>query len=444
MEKKIDFQYLRDNELLLYEYVRGSQLYGLARPESDEDHGGVYIEPLDALLGTGIGFPEDVHDETNDESWFSLRKYMSLLLNSNPNVLESLYVPEDKIIYKHPVFDIILKERDKFVTKKCFGSFMGYAKTQIEKARNLKKKIVHPIEGPMQSCLEFIMYVYDGGSRPVVKWLEEKGLLQRYCGLVNVDKMPTIYCMYYDWGEHLYNELHISTWEEFRKYVDQETDMDGTKPGTFLDSFFHYGMTQGYHPFYYVSKGDLSMTEVSEKELKRLWEAYHKPFGFRGLVNLDNTSNEVRFSSSSSVPKGEIPLLNVSYNGDGYSTYCRQWKEYNDFKIHHNPERFNLAKQKQFDRKNMCHAARLLTMGIEIARGEGVKIDRTNIDRDFLMNIRLGNTEYDTIMSWLQGQDSKMKESMENSTIPDQIDLDFVDELMIRIRREFYGLSNIK
>ena len=92
----------------------------------------------------------------------------------------------------------------------------------------------------------------------------------------------------------------------------------------------------------------------------------------------------------------------------------------------------------------MCHAARLLTMGIEIARGEGVKIDRTNIDRDFLMNIRLGNTEYDTIMSWLQGQDSKMKESMENSTIPDQIDLDFVDELMIRIRREFYGLSNIK
>ena len=47
-------------------------------------------------------------------------------------------------------------------------------------------------------------------------------------------------------------------------------------------------------------------------------------------------------------------------------------------------------------------------------------------------------------MSWLQGQDSKMKESMENSTIPDQIDLDFVDELMIRIRREFYGLSNIK
>lgn len=136
--------------------------------------------------------------------------------------------------------------------------------------------------------------------------------------------------------------------------------------------------------------------------------------------------------------------MNVSYNGDGYSTYCRQWKEYNDFKIHHNPERFNLAKQKQFDRKNMCHAARLLTMGIEIARGEGVKIDRTNIDRDFLMNIRLGNTEYDTIMSWLQGQDSKMKESMENSTIPDQIDLDFVDELMIRIRREFYGLSNIK
>lgn len=440
MEKKIDFDYLRENGLLLFEYVRGSQLYGLSRPESDEDHGGVYIEPLDALLGTGIGFPEDVHDETNDESWFSLRKYMGLLLNSNPNVLESLYVPEDKIIYKHPVFDLILGERDKFITKKCFGSFMGYAKSQIEKARNLKKKIVHPIEGPLQSCLEFIMYVYNGGSRPVVRWLEENGLLQRYCGLVNVDKMPTIYCMYYDWGEHLYNELHISTWKEFKDWVDKEIDIDGPKKGTFLDSFFHYGMQQGYNLLYYVSKGSLEMVEVDVDELKKLWDRYNKPFGFRGLVNLDNTSNEVRFSSSSSIPKGETPLQTVSYNGDGYSTYCRQWKEYHDWNKHHNVERFNLAKKGHYDLKNGMHSARLLSMGIEIARGEGLKIDRSKIDRDWLLKIRMGEIVYEDLMAWLESKDKEMIDAMNNSTIPDEIDLDFVDSLMRKVRKQFYGL----
>ena len=79
-------------------------------------------------------------------------------------------------------------------------------------------------------------------------------------------------------------------------------------------------------------------------------------------------------------------------------------------------------------------------MGIEIARGEGCKIDRTNIDREFLMNIRLGNTDYDSIMEYLNGKDAEMKEAMQNSTIPDEISLEFINNLLIEIRREFYGI----
>ena len=45
--------------------------------------------------------------------------------------------------------------------------------------------------------------------------------------------------------------------------------------------------------------------------------------------------------------------------------------------------------------KNMAHSFRLVNMGIEIARGEGVKVDRTNIDRDFLLAIRNHQYEYD-------------------------------------------------
>ena len=102
-----------------------------------------------------------------------------------------------------------------------------------------------------------------------------------------------------------------------------------------------------------------------------------------------------------------------------------------------------MAKEKQFDRKNACHSARLLTMGIEIAEGKGVILDRTGIDRDFLMNIRMGNTDYDTIMTWLKEQDKRMIEAMKNSTIPEAIDPDLVDSIMKELRVKFYGLKSL-
>ena len=40
---KYTFENIRENGLLLYEYVRGSQAYGLALPTSDEDTGGVFL-----------------------------------------------------------------------------------------------------------------------------------------------------------------------------------------------------------------------------------------------------------------------------------------------------------------------------------------------------------------------------------------------------------------
>ena len=344
MKQNIDFKYLREHGLVLYEYIRGSQLHGLARPESDEDHGGVYIEPLESLLGVSK-FPEDVHNETNDDSWFSLGKYMQLLLNSNPNILESLYVPEDKIIYKHPIMDYILENRDKFITKKCFGSFMGYAKTQMERARNLKKKIVMPIEGPMQSCLEFIMFSEDGGSKPVTTWLSRNGLEQKYCGLVNLDKMICMYCMYYDWGAHIYNVLGINTYEEFEKFVDNHWNSEGcTDP--FLDTFFRYVGNSCGDFYYYENFGEVYELNYNSGTLKRIWDKYNKPFGYHGLVSENDCSYQVRLSS---IPKGEKPVLTVSYNKDGYSAYCRQYTEYHDWKKHHNEERFNLAKKGQYD-----------------------------------------------------------------------------------------------
>lgn len=143
--KKETFESIREKGLLLYEYMRGSHSYGLNTPESDVDTGGVYLAPAEQLLGLGLDYQDQVESETHDDVWFEMNKFMKLLLSSNPTVLESLFIPYDCILYEHPIMTEIKKHRDKFITKKCFDSFGGYAVSQIRKARGLNKKIVNPV-----------------------------------------------------------------------------------------------------------------------------------------------------------------------------------------------------------------------------------------------------------------------------------------------------------
>ena len=143
--KKYTIDYLREHNLIIYEYKRGSHLYHLNVETSDEDYGGVFVCPIEDLIGLRSGYVEQVSDEKNDTVFYELGRWLELLLKANPTVLESLFAPEDCIIKSHPIIDEIRKNRDLFVSKQCFNTFYGYGVSQIEKARGLNKKIVNPV-----------------------------------------------------------------------------------------------------------------------------------------------------------------------------------------------------------------------------------------------------------------------------------------------------------
>ena len=86
--------------------------------------------------------------------------------------------------------------------------------------------------------------------------------------------------------------------------------------------------------------------------------------------------------------------------------------------------------------KNIMHSVRLMHMAYEIATGQGFNVDRTNIDREFLLNIRNHNFEYDYLINYLEEFKVKMTEAMENSNLPDKVDTDKVNELLIKVRKE--------
>jgi hypothetical protein len=81
-------------------------------------------------------------------------------------------------------------------------------------------------------------------------------------------------------------------------------------------------------------------------------------------------------------------------------------------------------------------------MGLELAKTGKFNVDRTNIDRDFILNIRLGNTSYEEIIDYIEGKKDEMEKAMAESTIPEKIDVDFVNDLLLKIRKEQLGLKS--
>lgn len=429
--KKITFEEIREKGLLLYEYVRGSQVYGTSTPQSDVDHGGIFIAPMNQLFGLGLDYADEVSDEKHDTCWWELGKFMSLVLKSNPTVLEALFIPEDKIIYEHPLMTEIKKHRDMFVTKQAFKPLGGYAVSQIEKARGQNKKIHWDInQMTRKTPLDYVYTFCNQGSKNIQPWLEERGLEQRNIGLVNIPNMEGVYGAYYDFGQHI--KLNNITKEYFCSKKNSED-----KFITYIfDIFAVRGIWDDYSSY--------------ERNMEYIWKKISIPKGGHcGIISPNNDSNELRYNSHvtfSSVKKGDEPICWVVYNQGAYENHCRKYKEYEEWKKNRNKARYenNLSGLDKnnpelfYDAKNMMHCFRLIAMATEIANGEGMKLDRRGIDADFLLDVRNRKYTYAELIEMLDKKKEIMDETIQSSTIPDEIDVEFVNNLLLSARETFY------
>ena len=394
-----EFDIIRNDGRLLYEYIRGSHLYGLNNEDSDVDTSGVFVCTRDELFGC-FGYKSQVTDSRHDNTWFEIGELIRLLLKSNPTVMESLFVPMEKVLGNiHPLMQMVIDNREQFISKQCFNPFFGYAKSQIEKARGLNKKIVNPITERL-TPYDFI-YTFKGqGSTKFRDWLANRGLHQECCGLVNVPNMHDIYGVYYDFG------AHIAAYPDWK-----------------IDSLF-----LAYACEYNKDK-DINETKCRLSETS--------PIGYRGVINVDADGNELRLSSIDD--KDTRPICFISYNQSGYSSHCRLYAEYQTWVKERNPKRYESNLDKNYDSKNMMHCFRLMHMAGEIAEGKGMILQRT-WDRQFLMDVRNHKFEYEEIIERLEEEKERMNQLMEQSTIREQIDTVFVNQLMIDIRKKQFEM----
>lgn len=188
----IDIAYLKKHKLLLLEVISGSQAYGLATPQSDRDIKGVYYLPKEFFY-SGM-YIDQVQNETNDEVYYELGKFVELLGRNNPNLLEMLATPPECILYRHPLMDCLKPEM--FLSLKAKETFAGYAYTQIKKAGGLNRKWNNPMPETRKTVLEFCYVLKDKGALPFEQWLAETGVAETHCGLTAVAHAKDVYALY--------------------------------------------------------------------------------------------------------------------------------------------------------------------------------------------------------------------------------------------------------
>ena len=122
---------LRRQNLILFEAISGSRAYGTNLPHSDTDLKGVFVLPEAQFFG--LDYIPQIANETNDEVFYELRRFVELLLKNNPTVLELLGTPADCVIYKHPLFARF--QAADFLSRLCRQSFAEYAVARFAKPR---------------------------------------------------------------------------------------------------------------------------------------------------------------------------------------------------------------------------------------------------------------------------------------------------------------------
>lgn len=139
---------------IMFEGVTGSVSYGVSNDTSDMDLVGFCIPPKDLvfphLAGEIPGFGTQIHrfeqyqqhhvdmpdwGKKFDISIYSIVKFFQLVMENNPNMVDSLFLPRHCVLHSTDIFERVREQRKLFLHKGAWHKFKGYAYSQMSKIR---------------------------------------------------------------------------------------------------------------------------------------------------------------------------------------------------------------------------------------------------------------------------------------------------------------------
>ncbi len=155
--KEYDFlrkdPHLGDNILILT--TGGSIAYGTNVATSDIDIRGVTLENKQDIMG--LSDFEQFEDKTTDTVIYGLKKFISLCVNCNPNVLEILGTKQEHLLVISKEGELLRDNVELFLSKRAIQSFGSYATAQLRRLQNALARDNYPHAEKEQHILNSIL-----------------------------------------------------------------------------------------------------------------------------------------------------------------------------------------------------------------------------------------------------------------------------------------------
>lgn len=356
----------------IFEFIRGSNAYGTNTPESDEDIGGVFIPSKEIILGVKHA---DVFDNWKD---------------SNGNKI-------DKSMYNlNKAFDLFIDNNPNmldflYAPERC----IKIATKEWERIADIRDEFL---------CTK-AKFTFQGYAYAQMKRLESHRTFLRHL----VTKPNRV-----DFGlpeQSMFPETQVEVIARLAsEYVNSED----------RDEFMNE-ITSVMH-----SEGALTFKKYISPELYPIAITDFK----RGLHNFLRMISSLSgcFLKDEYVDMANKELQFLAKQKE-YDAYC-EWKK------NRNHKRAEIEGKTGFDCKHACHLIRLAQMSTEILEGKGVLVDRTNIDREYLLDIRNGKYSFEQILEHSKQLSLKSDELYKTTTLKKKPNIELINSLRMQLLEE--------
>ena len=191
----MNVEQLKKSGYIIHECIVGSHLYGTNKEGSDIDIKGVFVLPTDKVLSGQ--YIEQVSDDKQDTTYYEIGKFIELATKANPNILDVL--GSNKVTFTTPKWAEYFPDITPYLTTKLKHTFLGYAHSQILKAKGMNKKTNWENDRIVRKTPLDFCYVLLGKEESMLfnTWCQKSGYTQNKIGLAKVNNFPDVYSMYF-------------------------------------------------------------------------------------------------------------------------------------------------------------------------------------------------------------------------------------------------------
>lgn len=402
------------NSRMIYLVLTGSHAYGFAKPESDIDLKGIAIPTKEYFYGFLDNFQQfegvlkdfDINNvsifstietlakrpikenEKLDTVIYDINKFLKLACDCNPNIIEVLYTDPEHRIIETKFSNILIENRNLFLSAKAKFTFAGYAFAQLKRIKSHRNFLLNP-PTHKPTRIEF-------------------GLPNRT--IMAHDELMAV--------ESIINRK-VDEWKELPGMDDMDPEL--------LDSIRNHTI----------------------KMIKELSIGLADYVGDKGVIDtlIDDmdTFNEFSLKNTAGsylgLSKNFLAMLDSERR---YRSAKKNWEQYNEWKLNRNPVRAAMEAKFGYDGKHASHLVRLLRMAKEILLTGKVNVKRE--DGEELYSLREGAWSFDKLIEWSEKQQNELDEIYKNKSyvIPHKPDVIKINELGMELITQALSLDNLQ